>query len=151
MKAKSLICFALITMMLFINTECEARRSSGGSSRSSYSGGYSGYSGRSSTTTSTVYRSNGSSFSGYAVSGYYRPFGSYVLVIGSPYYDPHYLYYYNCSITYRQSQPASVLDVLIVIIVIMFFLAIFAISNKNREGGWGDDDYTETRTTTVYE
>lgn len=86
----------------------EARRSSGssrGGSRSSsygmrrrYSGGYSsaarGYKTRS-YAVRTITRSNGSSFKGKPVSSGYRPYGGYMLIVGNPYYDPHYGYYYD--------------------------------------------------------
>lgn len=68
----------------------EARPTRGGSSRSisrPSSRPSSNFGRGGSTTTHTVTRTR--------VVGTYRPYGGHVLVIGTPYYDAHYGYYYD--------------------------------------------------------
>merc|ERR1719199_360704 len=105
MKLKSILALLLIALVLFLDT-AEARRSGGGSrssgSRSSGSRSSSGSRGSSSRTTRYYSKTTRT-----AVGGYYRPYGSYVLIVGTPYYDPHYSYYYDGHVTYRGTGGGS--------------------------------------------
>jgi len=104
MKAKSILLSILIVIAILLDTEASARKTGGGGrsysggGRSYSGGGYSG-GGRSTTTTTTYIRRNGVSMSPYYVNyATYRPVG---FVIGHPYTDPTYGWYYNGTTTYR--------------------------------------------------
>ena len=84
MKIINVITLLLIALIIFIS-DSEARRGGGSRSSSSSSRSSRSSSRRSSTRRTTTRK----------VSGYYRPYGGYVLIAGTPYYDAHYGYYYD--------------------------------------------------------
>ena len=82
----------------------EGRRGGGGS-RSGRSSGRSSSSRSYSRTTRTYhrYRPSGRTI----VHGYYRPYGGHVLIVGRPFYDAHYGYYYDGMRTFRRANPSA--------------------------------------------
>jgi|ERR1711935_6944 len=156
MKARAIIALLLIAIMMFLDVS-EARRSSGGSRSSgssrSYGGGSRSSGGRTTTTTSrTIRRSNGSSFSGSRIYGSYMPYGGYALIPLVPYYDPHYRYYYDGAMTYRQTQPMNPIVAIIISVIVIGICCVCCFLNKGnmRFGDYEDEYVEETVTTTVH-
>ena len=163
MKAYKILLSLLIVLALFVDSETLARRSSGGRSSggSSSRGGYSGGSRSTTTRTTTrISRSGGGSFNGYRVTpvfsygygiGMYHPVG---WVMGNPYYDTRYMYYYDGTNIYAEQKAASaVVSAIIIIIVCVVICGCCYVASKNQ--GSFDDGYEEetevTTTTTTWD
>merc|ERR1712166_1265855 len=144
MKAHKILLSLLIVLALFVDSETLARRSSGGRSSggSSSRGGYSGGSRSTTTRTTTrISRSGGGSFNGYRVTpvfsygygiGMYHPVG---WVMGNPYYDTRYMYYYDGTNIYAEQKAASaVVSAIIIIIVCVVVCGCCYVASKNQGG-----------------
>ena len=86
--------------------------------------------------------------------GNYKPFGGHDLVVGIPFYDGHYRYYYDGSATYRIRNPEQTMAssvgmlVTLVSIVIVVFIAVKNTNSVNYEGG---EEFYQDITTTLVE
>lgn len=74
--------------------------------------------------------------------GYYRPYSGYILVVGTPWYDRHYGYYYDGQYTYRGAGGGGIIIGLIIAFIAVAFCCLFCyIGSKHIHD---DDIYEET-------
>ena len=72
---------------------------------------------------------------------YYHPVG---FVVGSPYTDPTYGWYYNGTMTYRTHSPMNPAIVIVIVVVVILILCVCCFVASKARGGsdvYIDDGY----------